>query len=54
MSYKDRDITADPEAMEELQQLRAMTTPVIVIDGQTIIGFDREKIDSAIAGGGDV
>jgi len=27
-----------------------MTTPVIVVDGSVIVGFDAEKIDQALQG----
>ncbi len=30
--------------MHELQSLGAQATPVTVIDGQVVIGFNREKL----------
>ena len=38
-------MTKDPAALEELQKLGVMTTPVSVIDGEVIIGFDQTKIE---------
>jgi glutaredoxin len=38
----------DPNALAELQKLGYMTTPVLVIDGTVIVGFDQAKIDAAL------
>ena len=46
--YEERDVTKDPGAVEELQRLGFMTTPVTVIDGAVIVGFDTAKIDAAL------
>jgi hypothetical protein len=34
--------------VEELRKLGYMTTPVLVIDGTVIVGFDQGKIDAAL------
>jgi hypothetical protein len=34
----------------ELQELGFMTTPVTVIDGESFVGFDVQKLDRALAG----
>ena len=49
ISFEDRDITTHPTAMSELQKLGFMTTPVTVIDGESIVGFDVPKLDRALA-----
>jgi len=46
--FEDRNITADSSALEELKKLGYMTTPVLVIDGSVIVGFDQAKIDTAL------
>jgi glutaredoxin len=46
--FIDRDVTTDLSAFEELKRLQAMTTPVTVIGGEVIVGFDPEKIDKAL------
>ena len=38
----------DASALEELRNLGYMTTPVLVIDGNVIVGFDQVKIDAAL------
>lgn len=47
--FQERDIVSDPTAMEGLKRLGYMTTPVILIDGAVIVGFDTDKIDLALA-----
>jgi len=48
VAFQDRDITADPSALDELKRIGYMTTPVIQIDGSVIVGFDQDKIDAAL------
>jgi len=48
VQFTENDITKDPNALEELKKLGFMTTPVLVIDGSVIVGFDTAKIDSAL------
>lgn len=50
VKFYERDIAQDASALADLKKLGYMTTPVIVIDGSVIVGFDREKIDQAIRG----
>ena len=38
----------DPTALDDLKKLGYMTTPVIVVDGVVIVGFDTDKIDAAL------
>lgn len=48
ISYVDRDVSKDEGAIEELQRLGFMTTPVTVIDDIVVVGFDREKLEAAL------
>ncbi len=50
LEFQERDIAQDPGALVDLKKLGYMTTPVIVIDGSVIVGFDAEKIDQAVSG----
>ena len=45
VDFTERDITVDDLAIAELEQLGYMTTPVTVIDGEVVIGFDRERLE---------
>jgi len=46
--FQERDVTKDAAAVEELQRLGYVTTPVTVIDGTVIVGFDMAKIEAAL------
>ena len=37
--------------MAELTAIGVMTTPVIVVDGEVVIGFDRGRLESLLGGG---
>jgi glutaredoxin len=52
ISFVEKDIRADPAALKELLEMNYMSTPVIVIDGEGIVGFDSDAIaaiDRALA-----
>ncbi len=44
VDFRDRNIAADEEALNELEKLGYMTTPVTVIDGDVVVGFDVPKL----------
>ncbi len=44
IAFTDRNIAADETALTELEKLGYMTTPVTVIDGEVVIGFDVAKL----------
>ncbi len=48
IQFHEKDIAQDPTALADLRKLGYMTTPVIVIDGSVIVGFDADKIDQAL------
>jgi len=45
---QEKDIAQDPNALAGLKKLGYMTTPVIVIGGSAIVGFDVSKINQAL------
>lgn len=50
VSYEDRNVEHDPKFMEEsVKKSGQMGIPVIDIDGQIIVGFDKPKIDALLA-----
>ncbi len=50
VAYKDIDVEREPGAAEELVRKTGQAgIPVIEIGQETIIGFDRPKIDLALA-----
>ncbi len=36
--------------MDELMEIGVMTTPVTVIDGVVVVGFNRKKLEELLAG----
>ncbi len=49
IGFVERDVTVDKAAIAELEELGFMTTPVTVIDGEVIVGFDRQRLDGLLA-----
>lgn len=50
VTYEDRDIESDSKyADESVEKSGQRGIPVIDIDGEIIVGFDRAKIDAALA-----
>ena len=49
VKYDERNVEHDPKfAQEAIQKSGQMGIPVIDIDGEIIVGFDRPRIDAAI------
>ncbi len=46
--FIDRNIAADETALTELEKLGYMTTPVTVIDGEVVVGFDIPKLQALL------
>ncbi len=47
--FKEIDVTEDQKAQEEMiEKSGQMGVPVVEIDGQIVIGFDRERIVSLL------
>jgi 2-hydroxychromene-2-carboxylate isomerase len=36
--------------MDELMEIGVLTTPVTVIDGELVVGFDRRRLEELLAG----
>jgi glutaredoxin len=48
IEFVDRNVAGDEAALDELEKLGYMTTPVTVIDGQVVVGFDRDKLEKLL------
>ena len=46
--FVERDIMNDQTAMDELLKLGVLTTPVTVIDGEVVVGFDRTRFEKLL------
>jgi glutaredoxin len=44
ISFIARDVVLDAAARSELLSLGSKTLPTTIIDGQTVIGFDRVRL----------
>lgn len=50
VSYQNLDVSTDQTALEEMVKVSGqMGVPVIVIDGEVTVGFDKTRIDSLLA-----
>ena len=41
--FVEKDILNDKSAMDELLKIGVLTTPVTVIDGEVVVGFDHGR-----------
>jgi glutaredoxin len=48
IAFTDRNIAADETALHELEKLGYMTTPLTVVDGEVVVGFDAPKLRSLL------
>lgn len=46
IAFTERNIATDETALAALEKLGYMTTPITVIDGEVVIGFDISKLQS--------
>lgn len=44
----DKNIREDQDAMQELRGMGYQSTPVTLIDGEAIVGFDQTKIEKLL------
>jgi glutaredoxin 3 len=47
--YTEKDVSRDPRAASELQQLGQRGVPVIMVDGHMVVGFDRPQLERLLA-----
>lgn len=49
INYEEKDVSADAQAREEMiKKSGQMGVPVIEIDGQIIVGFDKPKLSNLL------
>jgi glutaredoxin len=49
IEFEDVDVFTDPKAMDEMIRISgAVTTPVIVIGKEVIVGWDQSKVEKAL------
>ncbi len=48
VSYTEKNIQTDKTARKELMSMGHMGVPVLLIDGEEIVGFDKARIDQLL------
>lgn len=48
VQYIEKNVSTDIEAKKELMKKGFMGVPVIFVDGESISGFDKEKLDEML------
>lgn len=46
--YEERDVMEDPAALQELEELGVMTTPVVRVGDEVVVGFDRARLTALL------
>lgn len=46
--FTERNIAADSEALADLERLGYHTTPVTVIDGTAVVGFEPARLNTLL------
>lgn len=49
VEYIEKNVQTDKEARKELMAMGHMGVPVLIINGEEVVGFDKERIDSLLA-----
>lgn len=49
IEYTEKNVQTDREARKELMDMGHMGVPVLIINGEEVVGFDKERIDSLLA-----
>jgi glutaredoxin 3 len=47
--YSEKDVSRNPQAASELQQLGQRGVPVTLVDGHMVVGFDRAHLERLLA-----
>ena len=51
LGFQDLNIREDEAALRELvYEWKSNATPTIVIDGEVIVGYDRDRMEALLAG----
>ncbi|QQY79889.1 glutaredoxin-like YruB-family protein [Keratinibaculum paraultunense] len=49
IDYIEKNIQTDPSARKELMDMGYMGVPVLIINGEEVVGFDQAKIDELLS-----
>jgi len=48
VDYTEKNVQTNKDARQELMGMGHMGVPVVVIDGEEIVGFDKEKMETLL------
>jgi len=48
VSFEERDVPQNPSYAQELSKTGQMGVPVTIINGQTVVGFDRSRLEQLL------
>lgn len=48
LSYTEKNVQTDKDARKELMTMGHMGVPVLIVNGEEIVGFDQDKLDSLL------
>ncbi len=48
VSFTEKNVSVDAAARKELMKKGIMAVPVVEIDGETVVGFDRDRIEDLL------
>lgn len=48
VAYTEKDVSVDEQALNELTDKGFFATPVTVIDGEAVVGFNRAKLEQLL------
>lgn len=50
VAFSERDVTQDDDALEEVMRLGFAATPVTIIDGVPVVGFNKARLEELLGG----
>lgn len=48
VSFTEKDVSADEQALNELMAMGYSATPVTLIDGEAVVGFNRARLEQLL------
>lgn len=48
ISYTEKNVQTDMQARKELMSMGHMGVPVIFVDGEEVVGFDRDRLEQLL------
>ncbi len=49
VQFTEKDISRDRSALNEVRTMGVMTIPLTIIDGESITGYDQDRLDQLLS-----